>query len=110
MNAIQAKSFLPFGADKSNNPKDLWQFLNGLYEDKGFDFISIPHNSNVSKNYMFPESISGSKTEVKNYSKLRQRWEPVVEITQFKGDSETHPALSPNDEFADFSPFPFLYK
>jgi len=107
MNAIQAKSFLPFGADKSNNPKDLWQFLNGLYEDKGFDFISIPHNSNVSKNYMFPESISGSKTEVKNYSKLRQRWEPVVEITQFKGDSETHPALSPNDEFADFSPFPF---
>ncbi len=107
INATQAKSFLPYGADQSNNPKDLWLFLNDLYKEQGFDFVSIPHNSNVSKNYMFPESISGSNADVNSYVKLRQRWEPVVEITQYKGDSETHPTLSPNDEFADFSPFPF---
>ncbi|MCL2915523.1 DUF3604 domain-containing protein [Shewanella corallii] len=108
INASEAKTFMPFGADKSNDPRDLWRFLEQLNKSRGYDFIAIPHNSNVSRNRMFPPLVTDIPGNKSLWAQMRYRWEPVVEITQYKGDSETHPNLSPEDEFADFSPFPFL--
>ena len=64
--------------------------------------ISIPHNANVSNGRMFePTKFDGSPMDAE-YARERMRWEPMHEMTQIKGDEETHPLLSPEDEFADF--------
>ena len=65
------------------------------------------HNSNISKGYMFPETkrLRGSGIDAV-WAKIRARWEPVVEVTQTKGNSETHPSQSPEDSFADFEEYP----
>ena len=70
---------------------------------QGNDVLAIPHNGNASNGLMFPidESYGGSQIN-QAYSTARMRNEPVYEITQIKGTSETHPALSPKDEFASF--------
>ncbi|GIR82890.1 MAG: hypothetical protein CM15mP84_06380 [Cellvibrionales bacterium] len=66
-----------------------------------------PHNSNISKGSMFDvRDIRGDDIDL-DYAEIRRYWEPVVEITQIKGDSETHPALSPDDPFADFETYPY---
>lgn len=82
-------------------PEALWAGLQN-YEDKtGGRVLAIPHNSNLSSGLMFDiETATGPIT--KAYAETRKRWEPVVEITQIKGDSEAHPFLSPDDQFADF--------
>ena len=70
--------------------------------DKGIDSIAMPHNSNGSNGQMFEvEQFDGSPID-KEYASLRMRNEPIVEMTQVKGTSDTHPLLSPNDEWADF--------
>lgn len=87
----------------SPNPRDLWRAL-GDYEAKtGGKVLAIAHNGNLSNGIMFPvtESYNGGAVD-KAYAETRMRWEPLYEITQIKGDGETHPFLSPNDEFADF--------
>ena len=105
--AKEAKQYLPFGADQSQYPEDLWAWLDKTSVDTGSEFIAIPHNSNVSKGYMFPEvTLRGQPITVK-YARTRMKWEPVAEITQIKGDSETHSELSPEDSFADFENYPF---
>jgi hypothetical protein len=74
------------------------------YEDKtGGDVLAIAHNGNLSNGIMFPftESYQGKRVD-REYAETRARWEPMYEITQIKGDGETHPFLSPNDEFADY--------
>jgi hypothetical protein len=74
----------------------------------GADFVAIPHNPNISQGMMFPtETLDGEPID-ENYALTRMKWEPVVEVTQIKGDSEAHPLLSPTDEFADFETFPFV--
>jgi hypothetical protein len=105
--ASMAKQYLPYGSDQSQYPEDLWAWLDKTSKETGSEFIAIPHNSNVSKGYMFPEvTLKGEPINVA-YAKTRMAWEPVVEVTQIKGDSETHPALSPDDEFADFESYGF---
>ncbi len=102
-----AKKFMPFSSIDSPFPEDLHQWLEEISIATGDEFIAIPHNSNISKGYMFPESTLRGKSFDAEIGKKRLRWEPVVEMTQYKGDSETYPALSPNDEFADFERYEF---
>jgi hypothetical protein len=73
------------------------------YEEKtGGDILAIPHNGNLSNGLMFDlETLSGSAITM-DYATRRQRWEPLYESTQIKGDGEAHPLLSPEDEFAEY--------
>jgi len=90
----------PLGSD---NPRDLWKWLQ-MYEDKtGGRVLALAHNGNLSNGIMFPlrDSFTGKKFD-RAYAETRARWEPLYEVTQIKGDGETHPLLSPNDEFADY--------
>lgn len=104
----KTKDFLPFSQLESDKPEDLWKWLGETRDRTGADFLAIPHNSNLSWGKMFPLEDSYGKPIDAEYARNRMRWERVVETTQVKGDSETHPAFSPNDEFADFERFNFL--
>src|SRR5205823_1245335 len=87
----------------SPNPRDLWKWMAMCEEKTGAQILAIAHNGNLSNGRMFPiiESFTGKKID-SAYAENRMRWEPLYEITQIKGDGETHPFLSPNDEFANF--------
>jgi hypothetical protein len=90
----------PYG---SPDPRDLWKWM-ATYEDAtGGDVLALAHNGNLSNGIMFPitESYQGLPVDLE-YARTRIKWEPLYEITQIKGDGETHPFLSPNDEFADY--------
>jgi len=92
----------PFTAFDSADPEDLWRYMSEYVRATGGGVLAIPHNSNMSAGLMFsPEDFNG-KPISKAYAETRRRWEPLVEATQYKGDSETHPFVSPNDEFADY--------
>ena len=107
INAEQAQTFAPFGFDDSSFPSDLWAWLEETSASTGGNFIAIPHNSNISKGSMFDvRDIRGTDMTIE-YAEIRRYWEPIVEITQIKGDSETHPVLSPDDAFADFETYPY---
>ncbi len=95
----------PFSAQDSLDPRDLWAFLSDYEESTGGEVIAIPHNSNLSGGMMFSDKSIDGKPINRNYAQLSARWEPIMEVTQVKGDSETHPRLSPDDEFADFETF-----
>ncbi len=102
-----AQRFSPFGFDDSAFPQDLWDWLDTTSAATGAAFTAIPHNSNISKGMMFADtSLRGDKIDA-GYIAQRARWERVVEITQIKGDSETHSLFSPQDTFADFENYPF---
>jgi hypothetical protein len=90
----------PLGSD---NPRDLWKWLAAYEEKSGGRVLAIAHNGNLSNGIMFPivESFTGRPVD-REYAETRAKWEPVYEVTQIKGDGETHPFLSPNDEFADY--------
>ncbi|MFV0275900.1 MAG: DUF3604 domain-containing protein, partial [Parahaliea sp.] len=103
-----ASQFLPFSSLDSDRPEQLWQWLDSTAVRTGADFIAIPHNSNISDGKMFPVVDSDGRAMTLKYAKMRAQWEPVVEITQFKGDSETHPLLSPDDSFAGFESYSHL--
>ncbi|MBO6506181.1 MAG: DUF3604 domain-containing protein [Kordiimonadaceae bacterium] len=105
--ASVAKEYLPYGSDDSQYPEDLWNWLQETSDRTGAEFIAIPHNSNISKGYMFQDTTLKGAPMTSDYISTRVKWEPVAEITQIKGDSETHPSVSPDDEFADFETYEF---
>jgi hypothetical protein len=93
---------LPFSAQQSTDPEDLWDVLERYEDDTGGRALAIAHNGNLSNGRMFsPLRLNGDAID-RDYASRRARWEPVYEVTQVKGDGETHPALSPDDPFADF--------
>ncbi len=98
---------LPFSTLDSTNPEDLWTWMDDQRAG-GNDVLSIPHNSNVSDGEMFKLETYDGAPLTKAYADKRLRNEPIVEITQVKGTSETHPTLSPNDEWADFGIYEYL--
>ena len=95
---------LPFTSMDSNRPEDLWGYLETA-RSAGQSVLAIPHNPNLSDGGMFATTDSLGKPLTAAYAQTRLRNEPVVEITQTKGTSETHTTLSPNDEFAGFELF-----
>ena len=97
---------LPFSRGNSVNPEDLWDWMDKLRED-GIESLAIPHNSNGSNGAMFKLTDWSNKPFDKIYADKRLRNEPIVEITQVKGTSDTHPILSENDEWADFEIMPY---
>jgi len=80
----------------------LWDYMEAYEKNTGGRALAIPHNSNVSNGLMFELTGPGGGPMSAAYARRRARWEPVVEATQIKGDSEAHRFLSPNDEFASF--------
>ena len=91
----------PFSTMHSENPEHLWNWMDVL-RSKGVDSLAIPHNPNGSNGHMFEMTKWDGSLIDESYVQKRRRNEPLVEITQIKGTSETHPKLSPNDEWANF--------
>lgn len=100
-----ARQFMPFSSADSPFPEDLWQWMDDTAKDINARFLAIPHNSNISKGQMFSQLSLRGEPITADYARQRVRLEPIVEITQYKGDSEAHPDLSPIDELADFGLF-----
>ncbi len=101
-NADKTLYQLPYTNEDSSDPEKLWDNLENYEKTTGGRVLAIPHNGNLSNGMMFSETtISGEKIDA-DYAKRRQMWEPLYESSQTKGDSESHPFLSPNDEFADY--------
>jgi hypothetical protein len=91
----------PFSSIDSPRPQDLWAFADAE-RAAGHDIVLIPHNPNLSGGITFSyEDVDGKEID-RDYAEMRARNERLVEVTQVKGTSETHPALSPDDPFADF--------
>jgi hypothetical protein len=93
---------LPFSSQESADPEDLWRALGAYEAQTGGRVLAIPHNGNLSNGLMFALADLAGNPLTREYAEQRARFEPVVEVTQIKGDGETHPVLSPNDEFADY--------
>ncbi|WP_200833229.1 DUF3604 domain-containing protein [Ruegeria sp. AU67] len=92
---------LPMSSYDSNKVEDLWDWLQNA-QDNGSTLLAIPHNSNASKQQMFPELNSFGEAPDKDWASTRQAWEPLIEMMQIKGNSEVHEAFWQADEFAGF--------
>ena len=104
--ASRASQVEPYTTQKplgSDNPRGLWKWMSGYEEKTGGHVLAIAHNGNLSNGRMFPiiESFTGKPID-REYAEVRAQRERIYEVTQIKGDGETHPFLSPNDEFANY--------
>ena len=100
--AIQVEPYTvypPFGSD---NPADLWKWMDAYEKKTGGSVLAIAHNGNLSNGLMFPMVETFGKKLDREYAETRAKWERLYEATQTKGTGEVHPFLAPNDEFADF--------
>ena len=92
----------PFSSHNSIDPEDLWAYMADYEEKTGGRVLTLAHNGNLSNGKMFDTRTWTGKPLSKAYAEMRSRYEPIYEVTQIKGDGETHPILSPDDAFADF--------
>ena len=97
---------MPFSRFHNQDPEGLWNWMDELRSD-GIESLAIPHNSNGSNGQMFKLEDWADDPMDENYTAKRIRNEPLIEITQIKGTSETHPSLSDSDEWADFEIAPY---
>lgn len=93
---------VPFSAMQSQNPEDLWRWMDTYRASTRGDVVAIPHNMNGSDGRMYEPTQWDGRPLDKAYADLRMRNEPLAEMSQIKGTSETHPSLSPNDEWSSF--------
>ena len=93
---------LPFDMYDSVDPEDLWSYMASYEKETGGQVLAIPHNGNLSNGLMFDVETYSGKRFSKAYAETRIRYEPIIEVTQIKGDGETHRLLSPDDTFAGF--------
>jgi hypothetical protein len=98
----KADQVLPMTTFDSENPEDLWKWMEAWETKTGGSLLAIPHNGNLSNGKMFALTTFLGNPLTRAWAEARARWEPMYEATQIKGDSETHPSLSPTDEFANF--------
>jgi len=99
----QADRVLPFSNYDSSDPEDLWDWMAAYQEKTGGRLLAIAHNGNLSNGLMFDAvTFTDRRPLDRDYAERRMLWEPLYEVTQIKGDGETHPSLSPTDEFADY--------
>ena len=104
-NADKASQVVPFTVYPpygSDNPAKLWEWMEAYEKKTGGSVLAIPHNGNLSNGIMFPVEEAFGKKLDREYVENRARWERLYETTQTKGTGESHPYLSPNDEFADY--------
>ena len=101
--ASQMEPFTTLPPLGSPDESKLWEWMAGYEGKTGGDILAIAHNGNLSNGLMFPviNAWTGKKVD-RQYAEARAKWEPLYEVTQIKGDGETHPFLSKNDEFADY--------
>jgi len=104
--AVRTRQVVPYtmaAPQGSPDPRDLWKYLTNYEEKTGGEVLAIPHNGNLSNGIMFPLEAQWNGKELdETYITQRDKWEPLYEATQIKGDGEAHPFLSPDDEFADY--------
>ena len=98
----RASQVFPFSSWNSEDPEQLWAWMESYEQRTGGRALAIPHNGNLSNGRMFAAQRFDGTPLTRDYAERRQRWEPIQEIVQSKGASESHPKLSPNDEFLDF--------
>ena len=96
----RADQVLPFSSHQSEDPEKLWDWMAQYEARTGGQLLAIPHNGNLSNGRMFELTDFSGQPLTRDYAERRARWEVLQEIVQVKGNSETHPTLSPNDEFA----------
>lgn len=98
----KADQAIPMTTFDSENPEDLWKWMEAWEAKTGGSLLAIPHNGNLSNGKMFALQTFTGNPLTRGWAEARAKWEPMYEATQIKGDGETHPSLSPADEFADF--------
>jgi hypothetical protein len=102
--ALQVLPFTMTPPAGSPDPRDLWKWLQGYEDTTGGRVLAIPHNGNLSNGMLFAiqDDFRDGAPFGREYAETRQKWERLIEPSQTKGDGETHPLLSPTDEFADY--------
>lgn len=99
---------VPFSSFNSQHPEDLWKWMDSQRQG-GHEVLAISHNANLSDGLMFPMEVdSRGRPLDAAWAEARMRNEPLTEVKQIKGQSETHPSLSPDDEFANFEVLDYL--
>ena len=98
----KADQVLPMTTFQSENPEDLWKWMSSWEGKTGGKLLAIPHNGNLSNGRMFPLTTFAGDPLTRAWAEERQRWEPLFEAIQMKGQSESHPSLSTTDEFANY--------
>ena len=96
----KADQVFPFSSWQSEDPEKLWAWMDAYEKKTGGRLLAIPHNANLSNGRMFELTDFSGQPLTRDYAERRARWEVLQEIIQTKGNSETHPGISPNDEFA----------
>jgi hypothetical protein len=104
--SVRARQVVPFtqtAPQGSPDPRDLWKYLTNYENKTNGEILAIAHNGNLSNGIMFPLEAQWNGVAFDDtYVSERNKWEPLYEVTQIKGDGEAHPFLSPDDEFADY--------